>query len=168
LQEDPSGPFDEVRSAEPVADRDVAFGSLDGILIMAVAAPPSVAILDALETEMRMLEGGNPEGVSVVIVRERAERANTAKVDADVRARAAEMVRRARVRGLAYVMPARGLGASLVRIALAAGLRAAPFPARVFDDVEGAVAWTSAMHPADASELLRLAHATRARLAASR
>lgn len=144
--------------------------ALDAVLVVAISAPPSTAVIDEVEAGFARLLDRCPEGGFLVVVRALPEGVVARRPGRAVRARVLALVRRAgpRLRGVAYVLPRAGFTSAIVRTAIGGMLRAAPFPARLFAAPEDAVAWICAQggHRADARELLTTMRAARARLSA--
>ena len=94
-----------------------------------------------LERLVAVTRAAHPDGFSILIVRA----GEPGRMSAPMRQRALDLLGENRPRGFAYVLNRGGLRGRMARAGMNAALLAAPFPGKVFGDLEAALGWLSAL-----------------------
>lgn len=115
-------------------------GRYDSVCIAVLRAPIDAPFLDRLGETLTRAGEAHPEGVSAIVIR--ASKAPGA-MGGPLREKARAILggQEDRLRGFAYVLGGGGLKERVIRGAMGAVLRAAPFEGKMFSGPEEAVRW---------------------------
>lgn len=94
-----------------------------------------------LERLVEEVRAENPDGFSILIVRA----GQPGRMSAPMRQRALDLLSENRPRGFAYVLNRGGLRGRMARAGMNTALLAAPFPGKVFADLDPALRWLAAL-----------------------